>query len=176
MKKYILILAVMLGLGGCEKLDELTKFEMDYKQRVVIPASAGMDLPFDVFTPKTETNSSSEFAVNDTRKDLIEEIVLRKLTLSIVSPEGEDFSFLESITVYMSAEDLPEIKIAWNDEVSATVGGVLELEVSDDDLKEYIKKDSYSLRVNTVTDELLKSDHEIEIASIFFVDAKILGL
>ncbi|WP_150451431.1 hypothetical protein [Arenibacter lacus] len=176
MKKYILILAVMLGLGGCDKLDELTKFEMDYKQRVVIPASAGMDLPFDVFTPKTETNSSSEFAVNDTRKDLIEEIVLRKLTLSIVSPEGEDFSFLESITVYMSAEDLPEIKIAWNDEVSATVGGVLELEVSDDDLKEYIKKDSYSLRVNTVTDELLKSDHEIEIASIFFVDAKILGL
>ncbi|WP_086475865.1 hypothetical protein [Arenibacter amylolyticus] len=176
MKKYILILAVMLGLGGCDKLDELTKFEMDYKQRVVIPASAGMDLPFDVFTPKTETNSSSEFAVNDTRKDLIEEIVLRKLTLSIISPEGEDFSFLESITVFMSAEDLPEIKIAWNDEVSATVGGVLELEVSDDDLKEYIKKDSYSLRVNTVTDELLKSDHEIEIASIFFVDAKILGL
>ncbi|MDX1326362.1 MAG: hypothetical protein R3299_01575 [Arenibacter sp.] len=176
MKKYILILAVMLGLGGCDKLDELTKFEMDYKQRVVIPASAGMDLPFDVFTPKTETNSSSEFAVNDTRKDLIEEIVLRKLTLSIISPEGEDFSFLESITVYMSAEDLPEIKIAWNDEVSATVGGELELEVSDDDLKEYIKKDSYSLRVNTVTDELLKSDHEIEIASIFFVDAKILGL
>jgi hypothetical protein len=174
--KYLLIFAIMAVFGSCDKLDELTKFEMDYTQRVVIPSSTGIDLPFDIYTPEKETNATSEFAVNDTRKDLIEEIVLRNLILNIISPEGEDFSFLESITVYMSAEDLPEIRIAWNEEVSATTGGLLELETSMDDLKEYIKKDSYSLRLKTVTDEFLSSDYEIEILSVFFVDAKILGL
>ncbi|XHP73950.1 hypothetical protein KCTC52924_01696 [Arenibacter antarcticus] len=171
-----MIFAVIARFSACDKLDELTKFEMDYKQRVVIPSTTGIDLPFDIYSPEKETNATSEFAVNDTRKDLIEEIILRHLSLNIISPEGEDFSFLESITVYMSAEDLPEIRIAWNEEVSETAGGLLELETSVEDLKEYIKKDSYSLRLKTVMDEFLSSDYEIEIVSVFFVDAKILGL
>ncbi|RTE54457.1 hypothetical protein EHW67_04640 [Arenibacter aquaticus] len=176
MKKFLLLFALVGLFSSCDKLDELTKFEMDFNQRVVIPSSSGIDLPFDVYTPETETNSSSEFEVNDTRKDLIEEIVLTKLSLFVNSPEGEDFSFLESIVVYMSAEDLPEIEIAWNNEVAATAGPLLELNTTSEDLKEYIKKDSYTLRLKTVTDEFLSSDYEIDVASTFFVDAKILGL
>jgi hypothetical protein len=49
------------------------------------------------------------------------------------------------------------------------------LNVSGADFQEYIKKDQFSLRCNTVTDELLTSDHEIDIATSFFIDAKILG-
>lgn len=176
MKKFLLIFSLVSVFISCDKLDELTKFEMDFDQTVIIPSSSGVDLPFDVFTPETETNSSSEFAVNDTRKDLIEEIVLKKLIMSVNSPEGEDFSFLESIIIYMSAEDLPEIKIAWNEEVAANPGVQLDMITTTEDLKEYIKKDSYTLRLKTVTDEFLSTDYEIEIASTFFVDAKILGL
>ena len=76
----------------------------------------------------------------------------------------------------MSADDLPEIKIAWNEEVAATGGEQLELVTTAEDLKEYIKKDSYTLRLKTVTDEFLSTDYEINIATTFFVDAKILGL
>ena len=171
------MLFALVGLfSSCDKLDELTKFDMDYDQTVVIPSTTGVDLPFDIFTPEKETNSSTEFEVNDTRKDLIEEIVLKKLVMTVEAPEGEDFSFLESIIIYMSAEDLPEIKIAWNEEVSATAGEQLELVTTAEDLKEYIKKDSYTLRLKTVTDEFLSSDYEINIATTFFVDAKILGL
>ena len=177
MKKFLLIFALVGVFVSCEKLlDELTKFEMDFNQTVVIPSSSGVDLPFNVFTPETETNSTAEFEVNDTRKDLIEEIVLRKLVMTVNSPEGEDFSFLESIIIYMSAEDLPEIKIAWNEEVSANPGEQLELVTTTEDLKEYIKKDTYTLRLKTVTDEFLSTDYEIDIATTFFVDAKILGL
>lgn len=171
------MLFALVGLfSSCDKLDELTKFDMDYDQRVVIPSTTGVDLPFEVFTPEKETNSSAEFEVNDTRKDLIEEIVLKKLVMTVEAPEGEDFSFLESIIIYMSAEDLPEIKIAWNEDVSATAGEQLELVTTAEDLKEYIKKDTYTLRLKTVTDEFLSSDYEINIATTFFVDAKILGL
>lgn len=176
MKKCLLFFAIAALFVSCDKLDELTKFEMDYDQTVVIPSTTGVDLPFDIFTPEKETNSSAEFEVNDTRKDLIEEIVLKKLIMTVEAPEGEDFSFLESIIIYMSADDLPEIKIAWNEEVAATAGEQLELVTTAEDLKEYIKKDSYTLRLKTITDEVLSSDYEINIATTFFVDAKILGL
>jgi len=66
--------------------------------------------------------------------------------------------------------------VAWLDEIPADPGATLELETSNTDLKEYIKKDSFSLRAATVTDELITSDHHVDIHSVFFVDAKILGI
>lgn len=93
----------------------------------------------------------------------------------ISSPSDADFSFLESIDIFISADGLEELKIASKVEVPETVSA-LDLEVSDADLKEYIKKDSYSLRLNTVTDEAMSQDHQVDVKSTFFVDAKILGL
>ncbi|WP_419212818.1 hypothetical protein ACNR9Q_01515 [Maribacter sp. X9] len=162
--------------SSCDKLDELTKFDIEYNQRVTIPSSAGVDLPFDVFTPETETNSESKFEVNDTRKDLIEEIKLTELEMVIISPSDADFSFLNSVEVYISADGLDEILVASLDEVPANAGGTILLNTEDKDLKEYIKKDEFSLRLHTVTDELMSTDHELQVNSTFFVDAKILGL
>ncbi|WP_289061290.1 hypothetical protein [uncultured Zobellia sp.] len=176
MRKFLLILTVFATLTSCDKLDELTKFDLDYTTQVTIPSTAGIDLPFEIFTPDVETNSESEFEVNDTRKDLIEEIKLTKLELEITSPDDSDFSFLESLKVYISAEDLDEIMIASKDEIEETVGDVLDVDVIDVDLKDYIKKDKFNLRLETVTDEAMSTDHEIDVNSTFFVDAKILGL
>ena len=176
MRKFLLILTVFSALVSCDKLDELTKFNLDYKSQVTIPASAVIDLPFDMFTPDMETNSDSQFEVNDTRKDLIEEIKLTKLQLEITSPDDSDFSFLESLEVYISADGLDEIMIASKEVVDENVGDVLDVDVLDVDLKEYIKKDNFNLRMNTVTDELISTDHEINVNTTFFVDAKILGL
>ena len=175
-KKNIFIICLLALITSCDKLDELTKFDMEYSQRATIPSSAGIDLPFDVFTPEIETNSESTFEVNDTRKDLIEEIKLTELEMVIISPDGADFSFLNSIEVYISADGLEEIKIAYLEEVADDAGSVITLDTSDTDLKEYIKSDEFSLRLNTVTDELMSTDHELEVNSTFFVDAKILGL
>ncbi len=175
-KKSIFVICLFALITSCDKLDELTKFDMEYSQRATIPSSAGIDLPFDVFTPEIETNSESTFEVNDTRKDLIEEIKLTELELVIISPDSADFSFLNSIEVYISADGLEEIKIAYLEEVPDDAGSVITLDTSDTDLKEYIKSDEFSLRLNTVTDELMSTDHELEVNSTFFVDAKILGL
>lgn len=174
-RRYLSILVFILVFTGCDKLDELTKFNMDYDTQVTIPSTTGINLPFDVLTPNTETNSESTFESNDTRKDLVEEIKLTKLQLEVTTPSDADFSFLESIEVYISAEGLDEILIASKVEVPESVSA-LDREVMDTDLKEYIKKDNYSLRLNTVTDEAISQDHEIDVKSTFFVDAKILGL
>jgi hypothetical protein len=149
---------------------------MEYNESIVIPSTTGIALPIDLLTPDIESNSESTFAINDTRKDLVEKIVLTSLDLAITSPSGGDFSFLESISIFINAEGLQETRIAWFDEIPPSAGSALVLETSDTDLKEYIKKDNFSLKVNTVTDELISSDHHIEIQAVFFVDAKILGI
>ena len=176
MRYYPLFIICFVTLVGCSKIDELTKFNMDYNQSVTIPASAGINLPFDLFTPDTETNSESEFEINDTRKNLIEEIKLTKLELIIKTPNEADFSFLKSIEVYISADGLDEIKIANYDDVPENVGNTLGLETSDVDIKEYIKKDKFNLHLNTITDEAISQDHKIDVKSTFFVDAKIFGI
>lgn len=174
-QKYFTVVAFLLLITSCDKLDELTKFEIEYDTEVTIPSSTGVNLPFDILTPDTETNSESEFESNDTRKELIEEIKLTQLQLVINAPTNADFSFLESIEVYISADGLDEIKIASKTDVPETVS-VLDLDIEDVDLQEYIKKDSYNLRLNTVTDEAMSTDHTIGVNSTFFVDAKIFGL
>ena len=175
MRNILLILSILFTITACDKVDDLTKFDLEYKSKVVIPGSAGINLPFDVLTPEMETDSESKFQVNDTRKDLIEEIKLTELQMIITSPNNADFSFLKSIEVYISAEGLDEVKIA-EEEVDENVGKTLNVDVLDVDLKEYIKKDEFNLRLNTVIDEAIGSNHEIDVNSTFFVDAKILGI
>jgi len=177
MKNISIILSVLLiSLTGCEKLAEFTEFDMEYDETIVIPSSTGINLPFNLFTPDIQSDSESEFAVNDTRKDLIEEIVLKQLDLTLTSPSNGDFGFLKSIKIYITAEGLSEVEIAWKDDIPSDVGNTLALETTHLDLKAYIKKDAFSLKVSTVTDEILTSDHHIDMHAVFFVDAELLGL
>lgn len=171
-----ILLSTIVFFNSCKDAEKLTQFEMTYAETLVVPSSSGINLPFNLFAPDVETNAESTFAVNDTRKDLIEKILLTKLSLRLTSPSNSDFSFLKSIEVYLAADGLSEIKIAWKDDVPSNGDNYLVLETSMSDLKEYIKKESFTLRVNTVTDEILTSDHHIDIESTFFVDAKILGI
>jgi len=172
----LLILLLILTTQSCKEIDKLTHFEMDYNETMTIPSTIGINLPFNLVTPDMKTNSEETFEINDTRKDLIEEIKLTQMTLDLTSPAGADFSFLKSIEIFIDAEGLDEVKIAWKYDMDNDIGASIKLETSSEDLKEYIKKDDFLLKVTSVTDELILSDHEIEILSTFFVDAKISGV
>ena len=179
MEKLVLKLIAVLSFFcfvSCSEIDKLTQFNLTYNSSFTIPSSSLVDLPISLTTPDVETNSESKFESNNTKKDLIEEITLSKCALKIESPVEGDFGFLKSVFIYIKADGLNEVLIASKDDVPAEIGNILELETTNENLKEYIKKDSYSLKVKTTTDETIKSDHEIDIESVFYVDAKILGI
>jgi len=176
MKETLIVFLVFLFIiSGCKEIDKLTQFEMEYNETVVIPSSIGGDLPFYLFALDMESDSETTFAVNDTRKDLIEEIILTRMDLTITSPSNGDFGFLESINIFITADGLPDVKIAWMDNVPADAGKSLSLETTNSDLKGFLKKESFSLKITTVTDEDIYTDHHIDFNSVFFVDAKVLG-
>lgn len=172
----ILILSFLFFTFSCDKIDDLTKFDITYNQEITIPSSSLISLPFSVFTPETTTNSASTFESNNTNKDLIEDIRLTALNLDILTPNDGNFNFLKSIEVFISSENFPERKIAWKENIEETNSSTLSLETLDEDIQEYIKEDTYTLRVETVTDETIKEDYKINIESVLFVDAKILGI
>ena len=160
----------------CKDLDKFTMFNMDFRESIIIQSSTGINLPFNVLTPDITTNSESTFASNKTRKDLVEDIRLKQLTLTITSPSSGDFRFLKSVVLYLNADGLPEVKIASKENIPSTQGNSLDLEVLDINLKEYIIKDKYTLRLNTVTDELISQDHQVEVYTQFRINAKLLGI
>ncbi len=176
MKRIILLCAYVLITASCEEIEKLTEFDLEYESSITIKKTTGLDLPLAVLTPDIKTNSESEFAVNDTRKDMVEEIRLTSLELNVISPDNQTFSFIKSIEVFIVAEGLPKIRVAQQDNVPEDIGQTLTLETSEDDLKEYIKKDKFELSVETVTDEVISQDIDIEVDSRFFVNARILGV
>ncbi|WP_415371939.1 hypothetical protein [Patiriisocius sp. Uisw_047] len=166
----------MTFLFACYKLDQLTQFDITYNEEGVIESSVLVDLLFNVYTPDINSNSESAFENNNTHRDLIEHIELSSMILEIKSPSNGNFDFLKSIETFISAEDQPEARMAWKEVIPSNSDNLIELNTSSDDLQNYLKEDKFTLRVETVTDELITSDHTIDINSVFFVDAKILGI
>ncbi len=109
-KKIVLLVVAMgflFGINSCKKVDEWTHFTMDFDEESTINASIALPIPIGdlpLVTPDITTNSSTTFESNNTHKDLIEEAKLTQLELSILSPTDGDFSFLESVEVYIKAD------------------------------------------------------------------------
>ncbi len=172
----VFMLTALFGLIllACEKLDDLTKFQMDYTTEMSIASTSVLNSPIEFFSPDIETNAESQFAINDTRKDLIEELTLTQLTLTLKSPSNSDFSFLKSVEIFIEADGLKEIRVAYITDIPSD-SKFLELITESTDLQEYIKKDEFQLKAKIITDEFTSQNHVIDIYSLFDVDAKVLG-
>ncbi|MGB1017855.1 MAG: hypothetical protein ACPGVH_02195 [Chitinophagales bacterium] len=176
MRNLLIIGILLISMVSCNKLDKLTQFNIDYKETVTVPGNTIISLPFDLDDQELETNSSTSFENNNSNKDLVEKATLTKMQLDHKSPSSGDLSFIESISIFLEADGLPEIKIAWKDVVPENVGKTLDLDLTDADLKDYVKKDDLRIRINSVIDEALSQDQVIDINTSIFIDAKILGL
>ncbi len=168
--KYIIIVASVLCLFSCDSINKLTEFEYSINDQVTIPSSIPLQLPFSINSPDVETNSTATFESNDTRKDLIKEIKLIELVLSVEQPDEQDFSFLESIGVFISADDLPEVELASQQTVDMNSRSI-QLETTGTDFTEYLSKERIDIRVNTITDELITQDIGIDMDITFLVSA-----
>lgn len=167
---YWVLLMACLSLTGCKKL---VSFDMEYDNSVTIPANSIIDIPIDIVSPETTTNSEEQFGNNGTGSNLISRVALKNLDLKILNPEGQTFNFLKSIELFLRAPGMTEVLIAYHYDLPNTGVKELSLTCVDADLKEYLKKSSYSLRVKAVTDQALTQNTEVNAHSRFVVDAGI---
>lgn len=171
MKQTALLMLIVL-VAGCK--DKATQFNMDYNSKVVIPSSIPVNTPFDVSSPEQTTNSTETFAINNTNKERIEKIVLEELVLTITDPPEETFSFLNDIDIFINASSLPEERIAYRYDIPDGVDDEIHCEMTGTDLQAYIKKEEFSIRIASTTDEIITKDVEINVYTNFLVDAKLI--
>jgi len=174
-KSLLLILVVIITSSCSKQFEGLTNFTIEYTQEVKVESNGGVNLPFNIGTPPVQTNTTSKFENENTAKNLIEEIYIEEVKITLTAPDNSDFSFLENITIYINADGKDEKKIAWKNPVPSNTGVVLTLDISNVDLQEYIVQDEFSLRINVTTDEIITSDHYFEIYTRFYVNAKLLN-
>src|SRR5690606_24347067 len=117
-------------LSECKKIDQLTKFEIDYESDITFQSGLPLNIPITLYSPDVATNSEEEFSINDTRKDLIESIKLIRLRLVVISPPGQTLAFLKNVSIYISSTDLPETRVAFKDNIDDNVGTELLLDVT----------------------------------------------
>ncbi len=177
MRSNLLIaLFMVFVLTSCDQLSKLTQFEMPFTTSVTIPKSTPINLPFNLPTPEIETNSATFFSSKNVNVDLIDKITLKKLELSVTSPTNGNFNFLKTIEIYISAEGLNDLKVASLENIPNNSAMPLQLTVDTMNLKPYILKDKFGLKVKATTDELITTDYNVDVKTTFFVDAKIAGL
>ncbi len=175
-RKILLISLLMaLSISSCKKVDELTHFTINIDEQTTIdPIPVVPNMPLNIPIPEVTTNSSENFENNNTNKDLVEDARLKKMTLTVSSPESGDFSFLNDVEVYMKAEGLEETLIASKHDIEG--GKTIDLDCEDKDLSAYIKKDTIEFRIKTTVDEITLDEYTIDIHTEFLIDAKILGI
>lgn len=150
---FLLLILSTITLTGCKK--KLTQFYIDYTSEVVIQSTFGQLVPFSVYTPEIQSNSEFAFESNNTRKDKIESIVLSDLVLTIKAPETETFSFLNSVNVFVSSPGNDEQRVAFKESIPSNIGNQLVCDLSNVELQHHIKEDKFTIRIETVTDEII---------------------
>jgi hypothetical protein len=171
----ISVIVLLISFTGCKALKKLTQIYLDYKYTITYPANLPVGVPLTIASPEIETNIEQELEKAGSSTKMIESVKLNMLRVTLTEPQGQDFSFLQSMEVYLSAPGYEEIRVAHKENIPASSTQLL-LEVDNVELKEYLKSDKITLRIAGRQDEILVRDINTEIYAKFFVDAKILGL
>ena len=176
LKLIIIPILITLLFTNCKLIDGWTQFEVDYSSTATLPQDLDINQSEDVYPSVIEANLKAKVKNEGSSMDKVESVELTDLKLRITSPTGKNFQFLNSVALYMNAEGLDEIKVAWKDDVPATVGDALSLKTSSTDLTDYLVQEVVILRLNTVLNQRIAQDYQIGIDVTFLIDAKIMGI
>lgn len=144
MKHIRLLLPLLLLLFvSCEKINDLLTFEITSSETIKIPASGLIDAPFIAPVP-VPVNSQQSFENNNTKADLVRDVRLVKLKLTIVDPAAENFDFLDNIKIYIGTSGEDRVLLASLDKVPTGVS-TIELVSANEQLDNYLKASSYTL-------------------------------
>lgn len=169
----LLSLIILLLICSCEKIEDLTTFDIKNNTQVSIPAQGIVKVPLIIRSPEVQTSAEQTFKNNNTRADLVETASLSNLKLSILAPENQNFDFLNVIKIYIKDEAGKEALLASSENIPEDGRRVLELETSGADLKPFIQQENYTIRTEATTDQVLNQDVDIRVDMVFTVKAKV---
>lgn len=168
--KLILTVLAAIFVFGCNEIEKLLKFTINDKTTLRIESTSPLNIPLTIPTPGVTSNSQQQYKSNNTHANLVQDVRLEQLKLSITYPNAKTFSFLKSIKIFISSNQTNEIQLAALDNI-LTGANTIELIPSKEKLDPYIKASSYNLRTEVVTRETLTESVDIQVDLKFLVTA-----
>lgn len=172
MKSKIIALTVFLSIffNSCNTVDDLLTFTISNNASIKIKSTSPIDLPSEIIAPDVTTNSSAEFENNKTKANLVKDVKIKSLKLSITDPSDKTFTFLKSIHLFISTANSDEIELAYLDNINVS-SNTIDLICTDKKLDQYIKADSYKIRTKVTLKETLTKDVTVKADMKFKVTA-----
>lgn len=163
----ILLAAVSLTITfSCKKIKDLLRFDIHVNASQNIPPSMVITSFLTTSFADVPTETDQEFSTQGTRADLVKEAKMKAVTLTIKSPQGEDFSFLSAIEVYIADKNgNNEKKIAFKDPVPSNAGSTLVLNVNSDVLLDsYVRAGSFKIKTYYKCRKAITESIDMDIA------------
>lgn len=161
---------VMTICLSCNEVEKLLTFTINHEVMFRVESSSPLNLPIEIATPDVTTNSGQTFENNNTRANLVKDVKLQEIKLTVTSPAGKTFSFLKSIKLYISTDQNNEIELASQENIPTTATTIT-LVPTQQKLDAYIKATSYKLRTTVITRETLTQAIDIRSDMKFKVTA-----
>ena len=169
-QKFIALAIFVVITISCSVIDTLLTFTIDDETSFTIDSAFPVGALFEVVTPEISTNSSKEFENNNTKADLVKDVKLTELKLTITEPTDKTFRFLKSIHLYIATDANDEIELAYLDDINSA-SNTINLICISQKLDKYIKAPSYKIRVKAVIKESLTQDITVKSDMKFQVTA-----
>lgn len=163
------LILYLIASIGCRK-NSLISFNIQVNQQFTIQSTNPIQLPFSILIPDVQTNSSAEFEKNDSRVEYVKEIKLNEFRLQIESPNNQTFDFLKEIEIFIASDGLEEVRLASKFDINSNATA-LDLDCETTDFSEYLKKESFKLKVRTVLRKTINQDIKVASAQSFRVKA-----
>ena len=169
-KIYLAIAVLLLIVTSCNVIDDLLTFNIDNETSIQIDSAFPVGTAFTIITPDVTTNSSATFENNNTKADLVKDVKITDLKLTMTNPSNKSFSFLKSIRLYISTDANDELELAFLEDINSTAT-TLNLTCTSAKLDKYIKAPSYTIRTSAVIKQTLTEDITVKANIKFRVTA-----
>ncbi len=173
MKKLLFLAPLFLALmvlASCEKLDKLLTFYIEDTQSVKVSGAFPIGQVVPLTPVSVTTRSEEKFKNENTNANLVKDVKLDRLTLTISDPNSENFDFLQSISIYISTDQNDKILLASQDNVPMGVN-TIQLTPTTQKLDKYVKASSYTLSTEAKIRKPISRDITIRTDSRFKVTA-----
>ncbi len=184
MKKLLLFPAIILciAIAACNKVKQLAFINVDipYSGQITIqqiqgdtfgiplpPGGASLPFPAVPFA----TNYKASVSQYGTSTDKILKVDLKSFSLQILSPSNQNYDFMDSIQVFLSAPSQPEVLIAYQYGIPK---GLMTLTLTTDtsvNLKNYFTQDTMNYRLNTHINAVPQTGTEMKISPVINLQA-----
>ncbi len=174
MKKILIFSFLFMGLVACEKIDKFTQFSIQTETGYEAPADTTTQTPIELGAKPLIINSEI-FDDYQTSVDLIDKATIKTIELQIDQPQHADFNFLTDIEIYIEADNLPKIRMAWKNNLQNDQLQSFTPEYLPDNLSEYLKSDNLKMSIVLVTDEVLTQPVRFKVKTAFYINAELTG-